>query len=81
MVPQAHFDWYRSIFINSVLIFWAFRLTLDPTKPLDDMGYMISVPQSPPCAIEFETRNSVIELRRMLELTIQRSRKKPKLDV
>ncbi|OAX33123.1 cytochrome P450, partial [Rhizopogon vinicolor AM-OR11-026] len=30
----------RSVFISSVLILWAFQLTLDPTKPLHDMGFM-----------------------------------------
>ncbi|KAG1857659.1 hypothetical protein C8R48DRAFT_607172, partial [Suillus tomentosus] len=27
---------YKSVSIGTVLILWAFRLTLDPTQPLDD---------------------------------------------
>ena len=68
MVSQAHLDWYRTIFINLGLILWAFRLTLDPTKPLDDMGYMKGgMPNDRPCAIEFETRIQEMELRRMMQ--------------
>ncbi|KAG2155673.1 cytochrome P450 [Suillus clintonianus] len=59
----------RSVFINSLLILWAFRLTLDPTKPLNDMGFMLGSPVSnvPPCAIEFEARIPESELRHMME--------------
>ncbi|KAG0708177.1 cytochrome P450 [Suillus ampliporus] len=56
----------ESIFINSVLILWAFRLTLDPTKPLDDMGYMNGDIFKRPCAIEFETKIPETDLRRMM---------------
>ncbi|KAG2142381.1 cytochrome P450 [Suillus clintonianus] len=60
----------RSVFINSLLILWAFHLTLDPTKPLDDMVFMrgatgdVKLHQ---CAIEFETRVPETELRRMMQ--------------
>ncbi|KAG0694286.1 cytochrome P450 [Suillus ampliporus] len=57
----------RSIFINTLLILWAFRLTLDPTKPLDDMGYMNGEIEKRPCAIEFEVRIPDTELRSMME--------------
>ncbi|KAG1807783.1 cytochrome P450 [Suillus subaureus] len=53
----------RSVFINSLLIFWAFRLTLDPTKPLDDMGLMIGEKSDNPCTIKFEARIPATELR------------------
>ncbi|KAG0695265.1 cytochrome P450 [Suillus ampliporus] len=56
----------RSIFITSLLILWAFRLTLDPTKPLDDMGFMNGEIENAPCAIEFEARIPDTELRRMM---------------
>ncbi|KAG1741451.1 cytochrome P450 [Suillus paluster] len=56
----------RSIFINFVLILWAFRLALDPTQPLDDMGYMNGDVVGRPCAIEFEARIPETELRRMM---------------
>ena len=68
MISQAHLDWYRSIFINLGLILWAFRLTLDPTKPLDDMGYMNgAMPEVRPCAIEFEPRIQEAELKFMMQ--------------
>ncbi|KAG2070790.1 cytochrome P450 [Suillus decipiens] len=52
----------RSVFINSLLILWAFKLSLDPTKPQDDMGLL-----NIPCAIEFQTRVPEAELRRMMQ--------------
>ncbi|KAG0696579.1 cytochrome P450 [Suillus ampliporus] len=57
----------RSVFINTLLILWAFRLTLDPTKPLDDMGYMNNEIEKRPCAIEFEARIPETELRKMMQ--------------
>ncbi|KAG0696985.1 cytochrome P450 [Suillus ampliporus] len=61
----------RSVFINALLILWAFRLTVDHTKPLDDITFMfgeISRSNSNrPCSIEFETRIPEAELRRMMQ--------------
>ncbi|KAG0706592.1 cytochrome P450 [Suillus ampliporus] len=57
----------KSIFINTLLILWAFRLTLDPTKPLDDMGFMNGEIEKRPCAIEFEARIPETELRNMMQ--------------
>ncbi|KAG1723925.1 cytochrome P450 [Suillus paluster] len=57
----------RSVFINSVLILWAFQLAIDRTKPLDDMGYMSGMPPNEePCAIDFKTRIPEVELRYMM---------------
>jgi hypothetical protein len=64
---QAHFDWYRSVIIGTALILWAFRLTLDPTQPLDDMGFMNSEKTHRPCPIKFELRIPEAELRRMMK--------------
>ncbi|KAG1813848.1 uncharacterized protein BJ212DRAFT_1300744 [Suillus subaureus] len=49
----------RSAFISAVLIPWVFQLTLDPTKPLGDMGSMnVEKALLPftyrPCTTEFE---------------------------
>ncbi|KAG1813846.1 cytochrome P450 [Suillus subaureus] len=52
----------RSVFIGTVLILWAFRLTLDPTQPLDDMGFMNSEKTHRPCSIKFELRIPEAEL-------------------
>ncbi|KAG0694198.1 cytochrome P450 [Suillus ampliporus] len=57
----------RSVLLSSLLILWAFRLAVDPTKPLDDMGYMNGEMSKRPCAIEFETRIPETELRRMMQ--------------
>ncbi|KAG1746566.1 cytochrome P450 [Suillus paluster] len=57
----------RSVFINSLLILWAFRLALDPTQPLDDMIYMNADIPKKPCPIEFEARIPETELRRMMQ--------------
>ncbi|KAG1866061.1 cytochrome P450 [Suillus subluteus] len=58
----------RSVFITALLILWAFKLTLDPTKPLEDTGFMGgSMPDIWPCTIEFEKRIPETELRRMMQ--------------
>ncbi|KAG1749658.1 cytochrome P450 [Suillus paluster] len=57
----------RSVFINSLLILWAFRLALDPTQPLDDMIYMNGDIPKQPCPIEFEARIPETNLRRMMQ--------------
>lgn len=57
----------RSVIIGTALILWAFRLTLDPTQPLDDMGFMNSEKTHRPCPIEFELRIPEAELRRMMK--------------
>ncbi|KAG1885080.1 hypothetical protein F4604DRAFT_1918745 [Suillus subluteus] len=63
------------VFINSLLIIWAFQLTLDPTMPLDDMGFMSGAKlNDPPCAIEFETRIPELELGRMMQHYLQVAR-------
>ncbi|KAG2342045.1 cytochrome P450 [Suillus weaverae] len=53
----------RSVFIGTALILWAFRLTLDLTQPLDDMGFMNSEKTHRPCPIKFESRIPEAELR------------------
>ncbi|KAG1871592.1 cytochrome P450 [Suillus subluteus] len=57
----------RSVFIGTVLILWAFQLTLDPTQPLDDMGFMNSEKTHRPCSIKFELRIPEAELMRMMK--------------
>jgi cytochrome P450 len=57
----------RSVFINSLLILWAFQLSLDHKKPQDDMGFMTSVMPNVPCTIEFQARLPEVELRRMMQ--------------
>ncbi|KAG2091002.1 cytochrome P450 [Suillus discolor] len=57
----------RSVFINSLLILWAFQLSLDPTKPQDDMGFTNTSMPNVPCAIEFQARVPEVELRRMMQ--------------
>ncbi|OJA12084.1 hypothetical protein AZE42_02186 [Rhizopogon vesiculosus] len=54
----------RSVFITSLLTLWAFQLSLDPTAPLDDMGFMKGIHQ--PCTIDFKTRVPETELRNMM---------------
>ncbi|KAG2032856.1 cytochrome P450 [Suillus americanus] len=58
----------RSVFIATLLILWAYKLTLDPTKPSDDMGFMVgSMSEVLPCTFEFEKRIPETELRSMLQ--------------
>ncbi|KAG2034246.1 cytochrome P450 [Suillus americanus] len=58
----------RSVWINSVLLFWAFRLTLDPTKPLDDVGFMRVAMPHVSCPIVFTPRVPDAELRRIMHI-------------
>jgi hypothetical protein len=53
--------------INSLLILWAFQLSLDPTKPQDDMGFAKTFMPNVPCAIEFQAKVPEVELRRMMQ--------------
>ncbi|KAG1831216.1 cytochrome P450 [Suillus subalutaceus] len=58
----------RSVFIITLLILWAYKLTLDPTKPLDDMELMAgSMPNVLPYTLEFGKRISETELRSMMQ--------------
>ncbi|KAG1777843.1 cytochrome P450 [Suillus placidus] len=58
----------RSVFITTLLILWAYKLTLDPMKPLEDMGFMGgSMPDVLPCTFEFEKRIPETELRSMMQ--------------
>ncbi|KAG2363554.1 cytochrome P450 [Suillus spraguei] len=61
----------RSVFITSLLVLWAFKLTLDPTKPLEDMGFTsgpgASILDVQPCAFEFEKRILEADLRSMMK--------------
>jgi hypothetical protein len=58
---------HSSVFINTVLVLWAFRLTLDRTKPLDDAAFMNgTLPNEQPCTIDFQTRIPEAELRRIM---------------
>ncbi|KAG1733319.1 cytochrome P450 [Suillus lakei] len=58
----------KSMFIHTLYILWAFQLTLDPTKPLDDMVYLNGVvPDVQPCTVLFETRIPEPALRRMMQ--------------
>ncbi|KAG1727217.1 cytochrome P450 [Suillus lakei] len=58
----------RSVFITTLLTLWAFKLTLDPTKPLDDMGLMtVLMPDVLPCTFEFEKRIPETELRSLMQ--------------
>ncbi|KIK44571.1 hypothetical protein CY34DRAFT_10981 [Suillus luteus UH-Slu-Lm8-n1] len=57
----------RSIFINSLLILWAFELSLDPMKPQDDMGFMNTTNPNVPLAIKFKPRVPEVELRCMMQ--------------
>ncbi|KAG1733318.1 hypothetical protein EDB19DRAFT_1731498 [Suillus lakei] len=56
------------MFIHTLYILWAFQLTLDPTKPLDDMVYLNGVvPDVQSCTVLFETRIPEPALRRMMQ--------------
>ncbi|KAG2339978.1 cytochrome P450 [Suillus weaverae] len=58
----------RSMLIAILLVLWAYKLTLDPTKPLEDMGYMAgSIVNDLPCTFKLEKRILETELRSMMQ--------------
>ncbi|KAG2052656.1 cytochrome P450 [Suillus hirtellus] len=57
----------RSVFIGVVLILWAFWLHLDPTQPLDDIGFLDSEKTHWPCSIKFKLRIPDAELRHKMK--------------
>ncbi|KAG1772927.1 cytochrome P450 [Suillus placidus] len=59
----------RSVYIAVLLVLWAYKLTLDPTKPLEDMGFMggSMVNVVLPCTFELEKRIPETELRSMMQ--------------
>jgi len=59
----------RSIFINAALLLWSFRITQDPTNPIDDSGFVDGVIAHPkPFAACFEPRfGTEAELRNVME--------------
>ncbi|KAG2137440.1 cytochrome P450 [Suillus bovinus] len=63
--PSIHLA-NRSVWINSALLFWAFQLTLDPTKPLNDMGFMVT--PHIPCHIVFTPRILDAEIRGIMDI-------------
>jgi hypothetical protein len=47
----------RSIFINAVLLLWAFKISEDPEKPVDQAGFVDGVIAHPkPFTVRFEPR-------------------------
>jgi hypothetical protein len=67
LIFQIHYDSRRAVFISSLLTLWAFHPTPDPTKSLDDMGFINGVPNDPPYCIDFKTRVPEMELRGMMQ--------------
>ncbi|KIJ67571.1 hypothetical protein HYDPIDRAFT_174012 [Hydnomerulius pinastri MD-312] len=58
----------RSVFINTLLILWSFRLSLDTSKPVNDMAFMMGImPNVQPCTINFEPRISREKLNDMMQ--------------
>ncbi|KAG0703332.1 cytochrome P450 [Suillus ampliporus] len=59
----------RLVFINAVLVFWAFQVALDAMQSLNDLGYLdpVVMPLVQPCTLEFEKKIPESEIRRMLQ--------------
>jgi len=49
--------WCRSVFVNTALIQWAFRVKTDPSAPIDDLAFTESANTHPlPFKVNFEPR-------------------------
>ncbi|KAG0697279.1 cytochrome P450 [Suillus ampliporus] len=58
----------RAVTIHSLLVLWSYQLTLDKSKPVNDMGYMGGVvPDIQPCTVGFQTRIPESELRNIMQ--------------
>ncbi|KAF7323775.1 Cytochrome P450 [Mycena kentingensis (nom. inval.)] len=58
----------KSLFINTALLLWAFRITQDASRPIDSMAFTNHANTHPlPFAVRFTPRRDVKEMRRMLE--------------
>ncbi|KAH7920047.1 cytochrome P450 [Leucogyrophana mollusca] len=59
----------RSIFINAALLLWSFKITEDPSAPIDESGFVDGVIAHPkPFAAKFEPRfGDEAQLRRTME--------------
>ncbi|KAH7922342.1 cytochrome P450 [Leucogyrophana mollusca] len=59
----------RSIFINAALLLWSFKITEDPSAPIDESGFVDGVIAHPkPFAAKFEPRfGDEAQLRRAME--------------
>jgi hypothetical protein len=53
--------------MNSLLILWAFQLTPDPTRSLDDMYFINGMLNDWAYRIDFKARIPEVELRSMME--------------
>ncbi|KAJ6631172.1 cytochrome P450 [Mycena sp. CBHHK59/15] len=58
----------KSLFINTALLLWAFRISQDPKKPIDTMAFTNTANTHPlPFSARFESRHDVEEMKRLLK--------------
>ncbi|KAH7922532.1 cytochrome P450 [Leucogyrophana mollusca] len=61
----------RSVFINTALILWAFRITEDPSQPIDTMAFSDTANMhAAPFSVQFEPRLPVERIRDILEASV-----------
>ncbi|KAJ7076089.1 cytochrome P450 [Mycena belliarum] len=57
----------KSVFINTALLFWAFRISQDSKKPIDSLGFTNTANVHPlPFSVRFGPRRNVDEMKQLL---------------
>lgn len=61
---------FRSLFINTALLLWAFRICEDSKNPIDTLAFTNTANMHPlPFSVRFEPRKDVKELEQLLRET------------
>jgi hypothetical protein len=59
---------HSSLFITTVLTFWSFHLSVDESRPADDMAFLNGVMRdSAPIGLHFKPRMAKEKLKMMME--------------
>lgn len=51
----------RSLFINTALVLWAFKVSQDPKSPIDTMAFTQGIVHPLPFKVRFERRGEWVE--------------------
>ncbi|KAJ7770565.1 cytochrome P450 [Mycena metata] len=58
----------KSLFINTALLLWAFRISQDPNKPIDTLAFTNTANVHPlPFSVRFDPRQNVAEMSQLLK--------------
>lgn len=61
------YRFYRSLFITIALALWSFDLSVDESRPADDLAFLNGVTSSAPIGLHFKPRMAKEKLMMMME--------------